>query len=283
MNPGLGRGRPQGVSLGDQNQCINYSVLRKDFVNWIYKRVDSETAKKYVRYLDRYLTGFTIQEINDLIAINQVVKSGWNWYAKAVRNLINYCVEIGIISKEQANDLKETLKLKKTGFDTYVPSDEEVKRVLSTCNRFEMKLLMKLIYYSGIRIREALKILNQFDETKLHFVEDVAYYDMDWERGSKRAFKAFIPAKFAKELKRVNITEDAAHHYFRSTIRLPLKYGRNWFVDKMIKGGIQESIIRFMIGHSNGSVLMTSYLEKLNNSIHAYRKALPLLQSVLEQ
>ncbi len=37
-----------------------------------------------------------------------------------------------------------------------------------------------------------------------------------------------------------------------------------------------------MIGHSNGSVLMTNYLDKLNNSTVSYRKVMPVLMDVID-
>ena len=270
-------------TIGLTGCFIDYGSLRQDFVKWLKSRVDQKTAYNYLNYLDKYLMGVTITCVDDLIDISLTVNGGWNWYAKAVRNLINYCVEKRIISKPVATELKETLKIKKTGSDTWVPSDSEVKNMFAKINREDMKMLFKLLYYSGIRLIEAIKILNEFDIKKLHYDSDVAYYDIDWSRGCKNAFKAFMPASFAQQLTKLNITENAVIQYIQRHKLIPAKYARNWFINKLVKAGIQESIIRFMIGHSNGSVLMTNYLEKLNNSIHAYRKALPLLQSVLEQ
>ncbi|WP_407354835.1 integrase [Methanolobus sp. WCC5] len=72
--------------------------------------------------------------------------------------------------------------------------------------------------------------------------------------------------------------------YARRYIRergLPLKYGRNFFIDKCVKAGIQESLIKYMVGHSNGSVLMMNYLYKLNNSSLNYRKVMPSLMEIM--
>jgi intergrase/recombinase len=48
-----------------------------------------------------------IEDTDDLIEISLTVSKGWNWYAKAVRNIINYCVERRIIDKSKAIELKE--------------------------------------------------------------------------------------------------------------------------------------------------------------------------------
>ncbi|QLC51277.1 hypothetical protein HWN40_07410 [Methanolobus zinderi] len=60
-----------------------------------------------------------------------------------------------------------------------------------------------------------------------------------------------------------------------------MKYGRNYFIDKCVKADVQESLIKYMVGHSNGSVLMTNYLDKLNNSKEGYKKVRPVLIDVL--
>ena len=246
----------------------------------MHNRIEKDTAQTYVRYLDRYLTDVVIEDIDDLTNISSTVKKGWNPFAKSIRNLINYSMEKRLISKEWGLELKEVLKIKKNGTDTFVPSDETVRSVLDKCTKEEMRLLMQLIYYSGIRIVEAIKILTEFEERKLHYEKGVAYYDLDWERSNKKAFKAFMPAEFAKQLKITGISENYARKYIRLN-GLSLKYGRNYFIDKCIKAGIQESLVKYMIGHSNGSVLMTNYLDKLNNSTVSYKKVMPVLKEVM--
>ena len=260
---------------------IQYDEVKADFEKWLYNRISKQTAESYIRYLDRYLKGTIIEDTEDLIEISHAVYVGWNWYAKGTRNVINYFTEKRLISKEWSIELKETLKIKKDGTDTFVPKDEMVRSVIAKCNNENMKLLMKLIYFSGIRITEAVKILNEFDETKVHYEEEVAYYDLDWERGNKKAFKAFMPAMFAQKLKKTKIAEDSAKKYIREK-GLPLKYGRNFFIDKCVKAKIQESLIKYMIGHSDGSVLMTNYLDKLNNSVDSYKRVVPILVQIIE-
>jgi len=258
---------------------IDYSSLKEDFNKWIHMRVDSKTANCYINYLNKYLDGATIESIDDLIEICLTVNKGWNWFAKAVRNLINYCVERRIISKGWAAELKEILKLKKDGTDTFVPSDESVKEALKVNDDERIKLLLKLLLYSGIRITEAIKLLGEFDPNRLHFNGNVAYYDLDWKRGNKNSFKAFMPIELAKELKRIHLTENIIHKNLKGNLKL--KHSRNWFINKMVELGVPESIIQFMIGHGNGTVLKTNYLEKLNNSVKFYKKALPILQNII--
>ena len=258
---------------------IDYSKLKSDFKAWLFNRIDKKTAQCYINYLDRYMNGVVIADIDDLIEVCLTVNSGWNWYAKAVRNLINYCIERRLIDKGWAAELKEVLKLKRVGVDTFVPSDEAVKAALEQCKDDRVKMLLRLLLYSGIRITEAIKVLSEFDESRLHFDDGVAWYDIDWSRGNKNAYKAFMPSEFAKQLKRIDITENIVHK--NKPNNLKLKHCRNWTINKLVQCGVNEGVIQYMVGHSNGSTLFTNYLEKLHNSIHAYKHALPHLQSIL--
>lgn len=265
---------------GYPEDLLDYGGVREGFEKWLLNKISEPTAKCYLAYLDRHVAANKIEEIDDLLQLSSQVDGGWNWYAKAVRNLINYYWEKRLISKEFGIELKETLKLKKNGTDTYVPSDDMVLSTLSKCNSTEMKILMQLVYYSGIRVTEAVKILNEFDSKKLHCEGDVTYYDIDWERGTKKAFKAFMPSEFVNQLYKMELSVEASRRYFRAR-GLGLKYGRNYFIDKCVKAGIQESLIKYMVGHSNGSVLMTNYLDKLNNSKESYKKVRLNLTEVL--
>jgi intergrase/recombinase len=239
---------PKAKFSNDNVEFLDYDSVKRDFTNWIYSRVESKTAKDYLSYLDRYLAGVRIKNTDDLIEVSLMVQAGWNHFAKAVRNLINYHLDKRLISKEFALELKEILKLKKSGFDTFVPNDEIVKQVLNDCEREDYKLVMKIVYYSGVRIVEALKILREFDPKKLHIIDEIAYYDLDWERGNKKAFKCFLPSDLAKSLSKMDIPEYGVKSYFTSR-GLPLKYGRNWFVNKLVQLGVNEGVIQFMIGH----------------------------------
>ncbi|MBP2030674.1 integrase/recombinase [Methanohalophilus levihalophilus] len=257
---------------------LNYTFEREKFTRWIHGRVSEGTAKCYVKYLDQHLRGTEISDIDSLLDVSMGVDKGWNWYAKAVRNLINYYVEKRMISAYFAAELKNTLKIRKCGTDTYVPSDELVCNVFQRTTDEEMQYLIQLVYYSGIRIVEAVKVLTEFDPKKMHYENGIAYYDIDWERGQKKAFKAFMPEAFARQLYKMYIDIEASRIYFRRR-GLGLKYGRNFFIDKCVKAGIQESFIKYMVGHSNGSVLMTNYLDKLNNCILNYGKVVPYIDS----
>jgi intergrase/recombinase len=245
-------------------------------------RMSNKTADDYIRYMDKYLSDVIILDRLDIADISMTVKHGWNWYAKSVRNYINFLEDKGLISVIQAHDLKQPLKLKRPGQDTWVPPTETINYALKTCENDMNLMIFKILLYSGIRETEAKRMIETFEDRKLHIKGDVAYYDIDWSRGSKNANKAFMPADFARTLRHEdNINLPAIQKYFQRT-GLPLKYCRNFFIDQCVQAEIHESLIQYMIGHVGGSVLMTNYLDKLNNSIKSYPKVMPNLRDIIE-
>ncbi|NPE30644.1 hypothetical protein HNV12_22345 [Methanococcoides sp. SA1] len=223
----------------------------------------------------------TLQDRRDIVQISSTVKKGWNGYAKAVRNFINFIEDQGLITSQQAIEWKKPLPMKKTNRDTWVPSINDVQNVLGSVQNSTYRQFMELLLYSGVRVTEGIFIVQNFDVKCLHIEGDVAYYDIDWSRGKKHSNKAFMPTDYATTLRHeANANLPAIQKYFR--IRgLGLKYCRNFFVDQCVKAGIWESLIRYMIGHTNGSVLMTNYLDKLNNSTVAYAKVSTILQDIV--
>ncbi len=224
------------------------------------------------------MSGTVIRNIDDILEIAKHVKS-WNWFARSVRNLINYCMQKGIVTKEQANELKSVLKLKRTGFDIYLPTDTEVKETLAAIKDHRVKILIKLMLYSGCRVIEGIKLLTEFEPNKLHFIDGVAYYDMNWIRHNKRASKLFMPASFAKQLDQIYISERIL--YKNWTHKMKPKHCRNWFANKLLQLGVTESVIAFMLGHSTRTTLTTHYLELMNNALRGYKKVAPTLQAII--
>ncbi|MDK2939652.1 MAG: hypothetical protein PWQ51_1817 [Methanolobus sp.] len=91
-----------------------------------------------------------------------------------------------------------------------------------------------------------------------------------------------MPTSFALTLQKEDTINILATQKHFQRQEFPLKYCRNFFIDKCVKDEMHESIIKYMIGHVGGSVLMTNYLDKLNNSVKAYPKVMLVLQDIIE-
>ncbi len=231
--------------------------------------------------MDKYLSSTVICSKEDLEDILDEVNAGYNHFVKGLRNLIKFLEKKGRIPRGFAEELKELLKVRRTGADTYVPPDEMVKQALAKIDREEYEIAFKLLAYSGIRVREAIYLLETFDPNKLHFVDGIAYYDLEWNRGTKKSFKAFMPADFGKKLRRIKFAKYGITNYLGKRGIRP-KHLRNWQANKLVRARVQESVINFIQGRSPNTVFATHYLAKVNEAIAAYKEVVGELKEVLE-
>jgi len=287
-NPSLRLERPSCLSILTTNgtqkpHAVPYYILREKFLLWIRARMSEKTAHDYIRYLDRYIGNVSIQTESDIKEISKTVTKGWNWYAKAMRNYIHFLEEEKIISTDQAKEWKHTLKMKQTGNDTWVPEEQIIQNVIEACQNSSKLLVFYVAICSGIRVSEIERLFDDFDISKLHDVENISYYDIDWKRGNKNANKAFIPRTVANMIRRHtgNVSIRAAQRYFQIQ-KVPLKYCRNFFINLCTKEGVPDSIIEYMIGHTGGSVLSINYIQKHQRAIEWYQKIEPKITEIIK-
>ncbi|AIF69633.1 hypothetical protein PAP_06165 [Palaeococcus pacificus DY20341] len=261
---------------------IAYDELRLDFITWIKARVSEGVARDYISNLDRYVSGEVISAPADVFRIMNKAERGKDHLGKGLRNLINYCVENEIVSEEFARKLKRAIKIKPSGVDLYVPTNDEVKEWLKRADRDDVRLAVLLVAFSGLRIKEVVRILETFERSRLKFETlngvEIAYYELGWRRGSKQANYCFMPAWLGSELKRF----DTSYHKVQSYAvkrGIKMKYLRKWFINKMVEFQVPESVVKFMVGHSQGRNIMgLHYLDLFNQAKRYYSMSLSRLQ-----
>ena len=208
------------------------------------------------------------------------VSSGKDKVSKSIRALLNFLLDKEFISEEDAVYLKKPLKLMKSNPDVWVPSTDSVQHVINNCLDPDCLLFFKLLLYSGIRVTEAHRIFENFNKKKMHIVESIAYYDIDWTRGKKKSNKAFMPKELAQNMRHMEVDpEQLRKSFYRK--QFALKYCRKFFVNFCSKEGVPDSVIEYMIGHSGGSTLAINYLHKHQRAIDWYSKISPKLQNII--
>ena len=95
------------------------------------------------------------------------------------------------------------MKLPKTNTDNFIPEDDKVISAFNRVGDERYKILFKLRAFSGIRLREAVYLLNNFDEKRVITNNEFAKYPLSLERRTKRVFYAYIPKDFTSEIKRI--------------------------------------------------------------------------------
>ncbi len=251
---------------------IDYRKYKNDFANWLRNRIDHETARKYIRYLDKYLTK-PITSPKDFQKILQGIdKPGVRrWFTKAFRNLLNYLEEIEGVDETLLAKFRKVAKIERSGVrEVFITTEELVQAYHNILPKY--RILFKLLVYSGIRLDHAVDMLANFDGSNLVIKDNIARYPIaTFSRGHKKAFWAYIPTRFADEIERVEFNYNAA----KAGIivgRVSALSIRKWHLNFMIENGIPESVADFIQGRASVTVGSTHYLNKTKQADQFYSK-----------
>jgi intergrase/recombinase len=236
--------------------------------------------------LDRFFDKYTIKSIKDLR--RAIEAENYNEkIVKGLRNFINFLVDELIIDEGTAALLKRPLKFKRSTPRQVFITETELRKAYSILTeKFgeEAEILLKLLVFTGLRLRHLIKMLNNYDPQNLVVVnEKVARYPMiAYSKGTKKAFWAYMPADFAKELKRMDIT------YYMAQTRINYKRVssstiRKWFSNFMAQNKVPMEVIDFIQGRSPRSVLERHYLNMTVLADEAYSGVVDELKKVLEK
>ncbi|WP_167890281.1 integrase [Thermococcus sp. 18S1] len=274
MNPGQRRGRHRKSEFfGNEGGIWEYAGVKGEFGEWLHKRkgLADRTRREYVRRLEKFFNKYKIRTLHDLEAALEAEGNPRN-LAKALRNYIAFLLEKGVIDEAYYNELKKRIVIRSTGTDLYVPDDAEVRGWYEKRGEWEepYQLVFELILFSGIRVSEALKVLSEFEPSRLHINDQYAYYDLGWSRGSKKSWVVFMPPELANRLKRLTVTDDGVYSYF-SKRKIHLKYLRKWFINKALEAGAPVNVVKFLAGHSlSGDITSLHYIDMLGQARRYY-------------
>jgi len=257
------------ITEHENREFINYSSVRDSFTKWMLNKTSEDYARKMIGYLDRFANQI-IKDSEDLFDIIEKSSSKKN-IILALRNLINFCEERKIISSEFANMLKKELKCVRSQMDSYIPSDDELIKAYQRFNDEDYKIVFKVLMFSGLRVTEVVKFLNEFDEKRLMLSDKIAKYPLFLDREQKKSYFVYLPADFTKELRKMNITEQGVKKYFQRR-KLPAKYLRKWNYNFLILNGVPESVADFIQGRASITVGSMHYLAKVRQADEWYSR-----------
>jgi len=258
------------------NFVIDFPKIRQEFRDWILSKVSEDTAKRYLKYLDEYLDE-PIESPDDLREIindvKAITKGGLlRWVSSAISNLLNFYEKVKKVHHSIIDEYRNVLEWEKSSSRDVFISEDEIRKAYEVTKRKGQnhELLFKLILYSGIRAKHAVRMLNEYDPTKLVVVNDkVARYPIHkYSAGKKKGYWAYMPLSFAKQLERLNLSYD---------IRGEIIYGkvsantlRKWHATFLIRHKVSESIVEFIQGRANVTVGSVHYYQKTQLADEAY-------------
>ncbi|MFA4719898.1 integrase [Pyrococcus kukulkanii] len=260
-------------------------AYRSQFRGWLSSRIAKSTMKDYISALEKFFSRHQIKDIKHLRTA--IEKENYNSkLVKGLRNFINFLAEEEIIDDGSAALLKKPLKLKQSKPRQVFISEEEIReayRELTKYYGYEAEVLLKLLVFTGLRLKQIVQMLNEYDPGKLVIVNGkVARYPMmEYSKSTKRAFWAYMPSDFAKSLKRINITYYQAQP--RTTYgRVSASTIRKWFSTFLARHKVPVEIIDFIQGRAQRSIIERHYLNLTVLADEAYSRVVDSLKKVLE-
>lgn len=176
----------------------------------------------------------------------------------ALRNLFNFYEKQGLASKDWLNLLRGNIPKDEEMVDIKVPSEEAIVKALRGFKQFSgrvgQRALYNLVLDSGLRLVEAVKFMNDFNEANFEEFEGCYVAPMGQFRGSKLSYCALFTkytrqliqeVREVKELKCSTATSFVRNH--RDTL-IAHKYLRKFAFDAMISLEIPESVADFIQG-----------------------------------
>jgi intergrase/recombinase len=203
-------------------------------------------------YLDRYVT--IIKGPADVISLFNGVKRGRRHLWLAIRVLFNY-VEVSGLDPDLLSVLRKALPkgANTTNPDLKVPDENAIQKSLRLLSKIPRKYqaLYNLLLDSGLRIVEAIEVINSFKAEKVEKIGNFYRIELGMFRGSKQAFYAYFSEPTFKMLaaeKIEHLKYYAASRFYGKHGLVRGKYLRKFCFDKMLEIGVPESIADFIQG-----------------------------------
>ncbi len=280
LRPGFEPGSRNLLFLANTNSItleIEYKEFREDFYNWLKQRVQEKTAKDYLKYLDRHL-GEKINSPQDIAEIiSKIEKTGAKkWFSISFRTFLTYLEEVHDMDPEVLDKLRKQARIARTGVrQIYITDDEIISAYNVIKDRgAKAEMFFRLLVYSGIRLKHAVDMIRSFDRDNLIIIEEknIARYPiMQFSKGQKKGFFAYIPLEFAKHLKKLRIGYSTAKNLithervFANTIR-------KWHYNFLIQNDVPPEIADFIQGRAAASVGAMHYLASARQADRFYAK-----------
>ena len=229
----------------------------------------------------RYLKPLENKETRSTADLREfVAQSSSNMVLTVTRAYINFLLDNELISEDAAIYFRRALPSRSSEPDGYVPTDESVKEAFNKIRKERDRLFFQILAFSGIRITELVKMLKEFDKSRLITENGISKYPLNYNRGDKRSQYVYLPSELTKRLHRFYIHKDTVSRELRKYGIAP-KYLRKWFYNFLIMNNVPESVADFIEGRSPESVGSMHYLAKVKQADYWYEKVISVMMNKL--
>jgi len=270
LNPGPRLERPWKPTVSIPSLSLNWRNHKEMLVKWMVSRGYSDQYRKDVlRYLSRYVG--EICGPSDVIDVCSNVQRGRRHLVLALRVLFNFYEAMGV-DREFLQALRDALPKVKCGIDLKIPSESEIVESLRRLIRAPLKYqaLYSLLLDSGLRLIEAIRMINSFDGAES--VNGFYRCALAMFRGEKQAYYCHFTEATYRLILKVDekIDYGSAFCYYKKMGYVRPKYLRKFVFDKMVELGIPESVADFIEGRVPRTIGAKHYMALARQSGEYY-------------
>ncbi len=253
---------------------------RSSYIAYLDKirQIQLLTVKDYMSSLDKKLTN-----IRNIKQLKRNIEAHYtDSYGRALKNLFNF-MEYQEIEEFNGIDIekwKKKIKLRPSGIREIYISNKELKEAYQKLNE-EYKIPYKLLVYSGMRLTQLLKGIENIKNTV--FKNEIARIPISSiSKGKKRGFWIYLPLQFFDELK--GYKAKYCYYTYLEKIRIGRISSstiRKWNYNFLIENRVSESIADFIQGRASTSVGSAHYLNKTIQADREYTIIADKLPNIL--
>lgn len=201
------------------------------------------------------------------------------YYSLAFRNLINYSVEKNLLKKSESINIKDKLKLYRSGMDNRVPNTSEITTIITKIKHYNILdyIFLRLLLESGLRVSDVIYFLRVFTKEIIEIKENIVICPLYHFRGSKSSFYFFglretyeLLLQYGEEMKQYN--EERLKTHIKRNKLMPLKYFRKYHFTLMVESEVNFEIANFIQGRASQNIGFNHYLAKKNLAYKEYSK-----------
>ncbi|MCE4601273.1 MAG: hypothetical protein F7C38_06900 [Desulfurococcales archaeon] len=231
-------------------QELGSGLSQKDlagFYKWCTQHASGKVCSGYLSYLQKPLN-----------PENRWSITAWKRYWK-------YKCEVRH-DKKACEKFKE-IKSKRSKSDLYIPSDQEVRESIERAEQ-PFNTVFWVLAQSGLRLTEAAYLLSRIEEVRIVELDGFLRAELSLERGTKKAFWAYLTEKPPRILVDAKTVSD----YARENKLLAPKYYRKWVAQKLSSMGCDLDTIDFIQGRTPSRILTKHYVELTARADNCYRR-----------
>jgi intergrase/recombinase len=298
LNPGLQAWKaikePPAGSFHLQQPAIqpfslNWRDYEEDFLKWLEsKNYCKAYFESILSNLERHL-GIVSGPLDVVKAFAGLTNGQQHCLNRAVKAFLNFLELMGY-SEDWLDSLRRAVPKDEIGADLRIPSEEEVAvslRQAMKANQAKYKAVYSLVLDSGLRLTEAVRLVNNLDSASIERCNDFYVAAIGYFRRNKLAYYGFFTEYTMKLLRSLeedefkDLTDKGCTTYFRSSENVtPCKYLRKYSFDKMVELEVPESVADFIQGRTPRSIGARHYMILLRQAKKFYPKYAEHLMSL---